>query len=163
MDCKINIETELGKGSRFYFTMETAYLHDGKDQQVASTIKEQDLQQAQVLLVEDTPFNIMFTKQLLEGWNTAVDVAENGLIAIEMMQQKQYDLVLMDLHMPVMDGYTASMKIRAFNDHTPIITLTATVSEDVKKRLQQVGMQDYVTKPFDIDVLFLKMERVLKK
>jgi CheY-like chemotaxis protein len=62
-----------------------------------------------------------------------------------------------------MDGYTASMKIRAFNDHTPIITLTATVSEDVKNRLQQVGMQDYVIKPFDIDVLFLKMERVLKK
>jgi CheY-like chemotaxis protein len=143
--------------------MEISYLDDGKDQQFTSTIKEQDLQQAQVLLVEDTPFNIMFTKQLLEGWNTAVDVAENGLIAVEMMQQKKYDLVLMDLHMPVMDGYTASMKIRAFNDHTPIITLTATVSEDVKNRLQQVGMQDYVIKPFDIDVLFLKMERVLKK
>ncbi|MEY3946731.1 MAG: hypothetical protein RJB03_1437 [Bacteroidota bacterium] len=162
MDCKINLETELGKGSRFYFTMETAYLDDGKDQQITTTIKEQDLQQAQVLLVEDTPFNIMFTKQLLEGWNTAVDVAENGLIAVEMIRKKQYDIVLMDLHMPVMDGYTASMKIRAFNDHTPIIALTATVSEDVKNSLKEVGMQDYVIKPFDIDILFLKMERVLK-
>lgn len=163
MDCKINVETELGKGSRFYFTMETEYIDDGKDQQAQNEINEQDLQEAKVLLVEDTPFNILFTKQLLEGWNTVVDVAENGLIAVEMMQQKQYDIVLMDLHMPVMDGFTASMKIREFNDHTPIITLTATASEDVKSKLHEVGMQDYVIKPFDIDVLFSKMQRVLKK
>ena len=163
MDCKINVETELGKGSRFYFTMETEYVDDGNDHQDKYEIKEQDLQQAQVLLVEDTPFNILFTKQLLEGWNTLVDVAENGLIAIEMMQQKNYDIVLMDLHMPVMDGFTASMKIREFNHDTPIITLTATASEDIKNRLHQVGMQDYVIKPFDIDVLFSKMQRVLKK
>jgi len=163
MDCKINVETELGKGSRFYFSMETEYVDDGKDQQLQAEIKEQDLRAAKVLLVEDTPFNILFTKQLLEGWNTLVDVAENGLIAVEMMQQKQYDIVLMDLHMPVMDGFTASLKIREFNDHTPIITLTATASEDVKSKLHEVGMQDYVIKPFDIDVLFTKMQRVLKK
>jgi signal transduction histidine kinase/ActR/RegA family two-component response regulator len=163
MDCKINIETELGKGSRFYFTMQTEYLNDGNAQQVKSETKEQNLQHSQVLLVEDTPFNILFTKQLLEGWNTVVDVAENGLIAVEMIQQKQYDIILMDLHMPVMDGYTASMKIRAFNDHIPIIALTATVSADIKNRLHQVGMQDYIIKPFDIDFLFSKMQRVMKK
>jgi signal transduction histidine kinase len=162
MQCKINVETTLGKGSRFYFTMEREYVDEGKDhlQQMLSTV--QDLNGAAILLVEDTPFNVLFTQQLLEGWNTKVDVAENGAIAVDMMQKKKYDLVLMDLHMPVMDGFTASIKIREFNDQTPIITLTATASEDIKNKLGEVGMQDYVIKPFDIDVLFSKIQRLLK-
>lgn len=161
MQCKINIETTLGKGSRFYFTMEREYVDEGRGQieQILSTV--QDLNGAAILLVEDTPFNVLFTQQLLEGWNTRVDVAENGAIAVDMMQHKKYDLVLMDLHMPVMDGFTASMKIREFNQQTPIITLTATASEDIKNKLQEVGMQDYVIKPFDIDVLFSKIQRLI--
>jgi signal transduction histidine kinase len=163
MNCKIHVDTELGKGSRFYFTMDTEFVDEGSDQHTGTETKEQDLKQAKVLLVEDTPFNILFTRQLLEGWNTIVEVAENGQIAVDMMQSGHYDIVLMDLHMPVMDGYTASMKIREFNESTPIISLTATASEDIKNKLHDVGMQDYVIKPFDIDVLFSKMQRLLRK
>lgn len=161
MQCKINIETTLGKGSRFYFTMEREYVDEGRGQIEQTLSMVQDLNGAAILLVEDTPFNVLFTQQLLEGWNTRVDVAENGAIAVDMMQHKKYDLVLMDLHMPVMDGFTASMKIREFNQQTPIITLTATASEDIKNKLQEVGMQDYVIKPFDIDVLFSKIQRLI--
>jgi len=163
MDCKINVDTELGKGSCFYFTMNREYVKEEKYHQEQIEPGEQNLHGARVLLVEDTPFNILFTKQLLEGWNTVVDIAENGLIAVQMMQKEKYDIVLMDLHMPVMDGYTSSRKIREFNDYTPIITLTATASEDIKSKLNEVGMQDYVIKPFDIDVLFSKMQRLLRK
>ena len=89
--------------------------------------------------------------------------ANNGKELIEKINHGIIpDVLILDLYMPVMDGFTASIKIREFNEHTPIITLTATASEDIKDKLHEVGMQDYVIKPFDIDVLFSKMQRLLK-
>jgi CheY-like chemotaxis protein len=125
--------------------------------------EEQDLQQARILLVEDTPFNILFTTQLLEGWNTLVDVAENGAIAVEKVKEFEYDLVIMDLHMPVMDGYTSTRKIREFNQDTPIMALTASATSDIREKIFAAGMQDYVTKPFDSDQLFSQMKRAMKR
>jgi signal transduction histidine kinase/ActR/RegA family two-component response regulator len=161
MNSEIKVHTQLGKGSEFHFTLDFPYLLNMETEDESMTIIEHDLRFAHILLVEDTPFNILFATQLLEGWNTTVDVAENGMIAVEKMRFHKYDIVLMDLQMPEMDGYTASRKIREFNDHTPIIALTASVSTDVRERINQSGMQDYIAKPFNPDELFLRIRKYL--
>ena len=163
MDSQIKVETEIGRGSTFYFILDLVYVTVMDSNPVKPEPEEQDLQQARILLVEDTPFNILFTTQLLEGWNTLVDVAENGAIAVEKVKEFEYDLVIMDLHMPVMDGYTSTRKIREFNQDTPIMALTASATSDIREKIFAAGMQDYVTKPFDSDQLFSQMKRAMKR
>ncbi len=158
MNSEIKVDTEVGKGSNFYFTLELAYASETEEKIYSSTFIEEDLCQAKILLVEDTPFNILFTTQLLEGWNTVIDIAENGSIAVEKVQSQSYDLVIMDLHMPVMDGYTATKKIREFNQYIPIIALTASATVDIEQKIFDAGMQDFVTKPFNPDDLFHKIK-----
>ena len=120
-----------------------------------------DLKNKKILLVEDTAFNILFATQLLEGWNALVDVAENGAIAVEMVTKTPYDLILMDLQMPVMDGYTAARKIREYSQNLPIIALTASATSNVKSKVLEAGMQDYVTKPFNPNDFFLRLKKYL--
>jgi CheY-like chemotaxis protein len=163
MDSQIKVETEIGRGSTFYFILDLVYMSAVEINPISSEPEEQDLNKAKILLVEDTPFNILFTTQLLEGWNTLVDVAENGAIAVDKMKESEYDLVIMDLHMPVMDGYTSTRKIREFNQDTPIMALTASATTDIREKIFAAGMQDYVTKPFDSDQLFSQMKRAMKK
>lgn len=157
MNSEIKVETEVGKGSNFYFTLELAYASEMEEQINATSFIDEDLGQSRILLVEDTPFNVLFTTQLLEGWNTVIDVAENGAIAVEKVQEKTYDLVIMDLHMPVMDGYTATRRIREFNQQIPIIALTASATADIEQKIADAGMQAYVTKPFNPDDLYFKI------
>lgn len=163
MNSEIKLETEAGRGSTFYFQLELPYLDEEKE--VVSILKsdEEDLGQVKILLVEDTPFNVLFTKQLLDGWNTIVDVADNGLIAVERAQVNNYDLIIMDLHMPVMDGYTASRKIREFDTRIPIMALTASTTMEMEEKIIQSGMQDFITKPFNTEDLFLKIQFLTSK
>jgi len=163
MNSEIQLETEFGRGSTFYFQLDMPYLDEEKE--VVSILKsdEEDLGQVKILLVEDTPFNVLFTKQLLDGWNTIVDVADNGLIAVELAQVNNYDLIIMDLHMPVMDGYTASRKIREFDTRTPIMALTASATMEMEEKIIQSGMQDFITKPFNTEDLFLKIQFLTSK
>ena len=81
--------------------------------------------------------------------------------AVEKIQSNQYDMVLMDLQMPVMDGRGATEEIRKFNQETPIIALTASTDVSLKTELLQIGMNDYITKPFNPKELYLKLERSL--
>lgn len=157
MNSEIKVDTEIGRGSNFYFTLDLTYLDELQVPASVLALKDEDLKSAKILLVEDTPFNVLFTTQLLEGWNTIVDVAENGAIAVDKVQAEQYDLVIMDLHMPIMDGYTATRKIREFNAKIPIIALTASATADIEEKIFDAGMQDYVTKPFDPDDLLFKI------
>jgi signal transduction histidine kinase len=158
---EIKVASELGKGSKFYFTLELKSL--GPDEKIPdeNDITDFDLNNKQILLVEDTLFNVLYATQLLEGWNAKVDVADNGAIAVEMVKDGDYNLVLMDLQMPVMDGHTAANKIREFNTEIPIIALTASASSDVRQKVIESGMQDYVTKPFNPDDLFIKLKKYL--
>lgn len=163
MDSQLKLETEIGRGSNFYFSLDLVYMSSVEKNPNITEPEEQNLEKAKILLVEDTPFNILFTTQLLEGWNTLVDVAENGAIAVDKMKEREYDLVIMDLHMPVMDGYTSTKKIREFNQDTPIMALTASATAHIREMIFAAGMQDYVTKPFDSDQLFSQMKRAMKK
>ena len=159
LNTTIHVTSQLGIGSTFYFTLplEVVAIDDANK----ATELTFNLKQKRILLVEDTHFNILFATQLLESWNAVVEVAENGLLAIYMLQQNNFDLVLMDLQMPVMDGYTASKKIREFNTDIPIVALTASATANVREKVLAVGMQDYVTKPFNPDDFFIKLKKYL--
>lgn len=105
-----------------------------------------------VLLVEDNQVNQIVASRLLTTLGIAVDIASNGLEAVEMIQCKRYHLVLMDLQMPLMDGFEATQEIRTLDKPyfktIPIIALTASAISDVADRVLKVGMNDLVSKPF---------------
>ena len=161
LNSDIKVSSELGKGSTFSFTLTLNTTESTQNQQFDFDSIDFDLHNKSILLVEDTLFNVMFATQLLEGWNATVKVADNGAIAAEMLLNESFDLVLMDLQMPVMDGYTASKKIREFNKATPIIALTASATSNVREKVIAAGMQDYVTKPFNPDDFFVKLKKYL--
>jgi len=161
LNSDIEVETKVGKGSKFFFSIELDIVVTNPENPYEFDIIDFDLKQACILLAEDTMFNVFYATQLLESWNSQVEVAENGQIAVEMMKTGNYDLILMDLHMPVMDGYTAAIKIREFNTTIPIVALTASVSGNVREKVMEAGMQDYVTKPLNPDEFYIKVRKYL--
>ena len=106
-----------------------------------------------VLLVEDNEINQMIAEAMLESIGLNVTVADNGQQALDEVKEKNYDLVLMDIQMPVMDGITACRKIRETNQLLPIIALTANVMSDDILKYQMEGFNDHIAKPIDLDVL----------
>ncbi len=115
-----------------------------------------------ILLVEDHFLNQMATKKLLMNWSpfVTVDIAENGLIGVEKYKSHGYDLILMDLQMPVMNGFDATLRIRE-KSVVPIIALTATASKQEADRCFEIGMNDYVSKPFKPIELYMKIMNAL--
>lgn len=124
-----------------------------------------DLSHADILLVEDNELNQQVVLGFLEETRANIDVAENGQIALDMLENKTYDIVFMDLQMPVMDGITATQKIRnqdKFKD-LPIIAMTAHAMQEELQKCLDVGMNDYFTKPIDPNALFVLLAKWLAK
>lgn len=113
-------------------------------------INEKVLKGAQILLVEDGPDNQMLIAHVLRSNGAEVTIANNGSEAMEKVQLQSYDLVLMDLQMPVLDGYEATSQIQALGLRMPIIALTAHAMRGERERCLRLGFSDYVTKPFDV-------------
>jgi signal transduction histidine kinase/DNA-binding response OmpR family regulator len=116
-----------------------------------------------VLVVEDNPFNLMVAQELLGLVNIKPDIAGDGLEAMKTAQSKKYDLILMDLHMPRMDGMEAGLAIRNLPDYRelPIIMLTADAARETRQHCQRLGMNDVITKPIDPDEFYRVLERWL--
>jgi len=100
------------------------------------------------LVVDDNKINQLVTRKLLQQLELECDVVENGLEAIEAAKEKKYHCILMDIHMPKMNGYEATQRIRRFDQDIVIIALTATTSEEVKNNISFCDMDDYILKPF---------------
>jgi CheY-like chemotaxis protein len=115
-----------------------------------------------VLLVEDHFLNQIATKKILTTWSSqvTVDIAENGLIGLEKHREHEYDLILMDLQMPVMNGFDSSTKIREMSD-VPIIALTASASAHEETKCKAAGINAYLTKPFKPEDLHMKIMELL--
>ncbi len=115
-----------------------------------------------ILLVEDHFLNQLATKKVLTSWSdqVSVDIADNGLIAIEKYQKNDYDIILMDIQMPVMNGIVASEKIRATSS-VPILALTANASQPEEEKCLSVGMNDYLSKPFKPHELYNRIMAIL--
>ncbi|MBF0182840.1 MAG: response regulator [Magnetococcales bacterium] len=121
------------------------------------------LRGAKVLLVEDNEFNQQVARELLELVGVEVQTANNGLEGVQMVTHDRYDVVIMDLQMPVLDGYEATRRIRSdptYND-LPIIAMTANAMAGERERYLEAGMTDYVTKPVDMNQLFAALLKVL--
>lgn len=121
-----------------------------------------DLQQKRILLVDDNKINQEVALALLEDINANTWVAENGQDAINQVKQQDFDLILMDIQMPVMDGLTASLKMRQELSITiPIIAMTAHALEEDREKSRKAGMDDYITKPIDVDAFYRTLQRWL--
>lgn len=165
----IELKSEEHKGSNFIVRIPYSFAGSERKQKAAipkstDTITDKQLQGVRVLLVEDNDINRLYAKSILQQWNCIVDIAENGLVAIEMVKYNFYDVVLMDVQMPVMDGYEATRAIRMMDSPmrmAPIVALTANATKaDVEKCLSS-GMNDFLPKPFTPDDLYRKIARDL--
>ena len=161
---QIKVESVFGKGSTFTMTlpMEKSSKIEASNEENEQGMENQTLGYA-ILLVEDNKTNQLLAKTRLERWDCTVDIANNGFEGVKKTQQKLYDIIMMDIQMPVMDGYEATKIIK--NDISvevskiPIIAMTAFTSKTEINRALKAGMDDYIFKPFKPKELF----RLLKK
>jgi two-component system sensor histidine kinase/response regulator len=119
-----------------------------------------------VLLAEDVKLNQILTQKLLARSGYQIDIAENGLQAIEAIQNAEYDVILMDVQMPKMDGIEATRHIRAMpnsKSQVTIIALTARAEDNTEDELRAAGMDDYISKPINFDILFSKLSALAAK
>lgn len=162
----IAFDSEIGVGSNFNFTMHLPI--DTKNRAVNTDVLHDDYQEEnltglKVLLVEDNLINIRIAQKIMSRWEIDVDVAENGQIGVDKFNANKYDVILMDLSMPVMDGYEATTIIRLTDKLIPIVALTASASFGYLDRALQIGINEYIIKPFNPKELNMKLRKFHKK
>lgn len=163
---KIFLESKLGEGSKFWFTInydafevQTKEINPSK---VEVMPEECQLEGKLVLIVEDNKINQMITKKILERKKMICSVVDNGTDAIKQVQDNNFDIVLMDIHMPGISGIEATQKIREFNDTIPVIALTAVTIEENLEDFYKAGFNEFIPKPFNAEDFFEKINRVLR-
>jgi len=153
MNGTIIVNSELGKGSEFVIDLSLPIWNGEINKVSQSKIEALDYSDYNLLLVDDNKVNLLFLKRLLDKWNCSTDSVESGMLAIDLLRNKKYDLVFLDIQMPEMDGYEVSSFIRnelkiSSND-MPIIAITADVLSDQYLKMEKSGMNGMITKPFD--------------
>ncbi|RAJ12311.1 response regulator [Arenibacter echinorum] len=161
MGSQVKIASEPGVGSSFNFDL-SLNLASSDELLEANLKKVHDLKGKRILLVEDNQINVMVGRQILEKANLVVEVAYDGQEAVNKVRENDYDAVLMDIQMPIMDGYTASKEIRKFNTVTPILALSASVFMEVKSKILESGMNGFIFKPFEPEDLLDKIEDAMQ-
>jgi two-component system sensor histidine kinase/response regulator len=151
MGGRITLESNPGKGSVFSFWVHQRIIRENEPAYVKktnSTTEPRWLNNPQVLVVEDYPVNQELTKRILESAGWMVTIANNGKIAVSKIEQNNYDFVLMDIQMPILDGYEATRQIRSQgNDTIPILGLSANAFQEDHDRCIDAGMNDLIPKP----------------
>jgi signal transduction histidine kinase/CheY-like chemotaxis protein len=160
MDSTVKIESILGKGSRFYFDIDLK-LPTKTEVNKTNQKKERNFAGKKVLLVEDNLINVMVGKQILEKAKLNVEVVNDGLAAVKKVKENKYDIVLMDIQMPIMDGYQATIEIRKLNKTLPILALSASIFMEVKDKINESGMNGFIYKPFNPEDLLDKIEQAI--
>ena len=157
----INIVSVPGEGTEFSFTIEfeKANVEEHAETEVRPAAKTADdnLRGMKVLLVDDNKMNLLIATKFLKNWQANVQHASNGKIAVEMAMATNYDVIIMDLQMPVMDGFEAAQIIKQTQPEVPIIALSADAMPETHQKAIRYGMEDYLTKPFVPEILFSKI------
>lgn len=169
MGGKIELASQPGEGSCFSFILRFRRATEMQDMTYSEQVRsgtesiEWDFSGSRVLLAEDNEFNRELAQELLEKRRLAVVCVNNGHEAVEMLKSQTFDAVLMDAHMPVMDGYTATRKIRSELQLTniPIIAMTASVTTTDRQQAESAGMNDHIDKPIDVPQMFATLARWL--
>ncbi len=159
MNARLMVESEINSGSQFYFNILL------EKSSVVKSVKDTDgdglenavLPKINILLAEDNTINQMVANKILIRWNAKVTIVENGSLAFEKFLHNSFDIILMDLDMPVMDGYEALNLIRNINTDIPIIALTAASFDDMENYLKKKGFNGVVQKPFVKSELYSKI------
>jgi PAS domain S-box-containing protein len=160
----ISVISKLGEGSAFSFILSYGKTNSDTDSDLETVLAVEQIKNIRVLVVEDIVLNQLLMKTLLDDFGYEHDVADNGKIAINMLQNKSYDIVLMDLQMPEMNGFEAAKYIRSIlKFQIPIIALTADVTTADLEKCRAIGMDDYISKPVDERLLQKKIIDLLKK
>ena len=160
----IRAKSTLNEGSTFSFTLSFQKTNAGAELENEVMVLDSEMENIKVLVVEDIALNQLLMKTLLDDFGFDRDMAENGKIAIEKLKEKEYDIILMDLQMPEMNGFEATEYIRnTMNSTIPIIALTADVTTVDLAKCKAVGMNDYLAKPVDEKLLYSKIVSNLNK
>ncbi|MEJ5250607.1 MAG: ATP-binding protein [Armatimonadota bacterium] len=151
----IHVRSEVGKGSTFWVDLPLPIARDASQPAQNNAIEQTDIELPQglrVLLVEDNEVNRKVAVRMLERLGCVVDIADDGHEAVQKCAEHEYDVVFMDVHMPQMDGYEATRRIREQEQrsgrHQTIIAMTASAMQSDRERCLQAGMDDYLSKPF---------------
>lgn len=150
---RLELSSELDKGSTFCFILRFPLVDAPRAESpppsaaTPAAVEEHLLAGVPVLMVEDNPFNILVARAFLERWGAQVEVAHDGQQALAQLDVHHHRLVLMDMHMPVMDGYEATRRMRASGVRVPIIALTASVPSEIGTHLAETGLDAIVLKP----------------
>jgi signal transduction histidine kinase/CheY-like chemotaxis protein len=156
----LQLISDEGRGSTFYFIQtfeKSTRIPKHLDPEQLPSESDKPLTGIAILLVEDNLMNVLVAQKYLERWGATIDVALNGLEALEKLDINKHRLVLMDLHMPLLDGYKASAKMRENGVIIPIIALTANLPDEIQLRVKEAGINDMVIKPFLPDELYRKV------
>lgn len=165
----VSVESKLEEGSTFYVTIEYKKYTSETPPEPANKkrMPEENISGARILLAEDNEMNQMLAGKIFARWKLHLEIAENGEKAIEKLKAQDFDLVLMDIQMPVMDGYEATRQIRktlpAPKSSIPIIAMTAHALVGESDKCVALGMDDYISKPFNQQDLYDKIVAVLHK
>lgn len=166
----ISVQSELGIGSVFTFNLKfKKFIAQDieKNNVTQDEILVNNIPELKILLVEDNLLNQILAKKVLSDWKWNVEVAENGLIALEKIGKNYFDIILMDIQMPEMDGYETTRTIRTMLDSPecdiPIIAMTAHAMSGEAEKCLKAGMNDYISKPFDTKELYSKIVSVYQK
>jgi signal transduction histidine kinase/CheY-like chemotaxis protein/HPt (histidine-containing phosphotransfer) domain-containing protein len=157
---EIKVESEKNIGSTFKFCLS---MPEAAEQEKNVNVAQSDLTEKNVLIVEDNELNRFLAVTILKKWNANIHIAENGEEAVTAVKNKDIDVVLMDIQMPVMDGVAAAIAIRNdLNSNVPIIALTANALESEKEKCWQAGMNEYITKPYNPQYLLEKIKFLIE-
>ena len=160
----ITVKSEVDKGSTFSFNLNFQKTDGEAEFEVELIELDKEIKNIKVLVAEDIPLNQLLMKTLLDDFGFERDIAANGKIAIEKLKTGSYDIILMDLQMPEMNGFVATDYIRnTMQSKIPIIALTADVTTVDLEKCKAVGMNDYISKPVDERILYSKMMALVKK
>jgi CheY-like chemotaxis protein/two-component sensor histidine kinase len=156
----ITVNSQPGVGSQFSFSLDLAIAEENPEIQCPETIEQStSFEGKHVLIVDDVAINRLVARELLSLLKISCDEANNGEEALHKLASHHYDLVFMDLQMPIMDGLEATRQMRARGDSTPVVALTADALESHKKTCAEVGMDDHLAKP----IIPLQLNNLLKK
>ncbi|MBN7812651.1 PAS domain S-box protein [Algoriphagus sp. H41] len=159
MGGQIQLESQLGKGSRFYFELEFELVERSVGQGLTGTSQEYAYEGLHLLMAEDNDVNALVLGKIIKKWGYTFQRVHNGREAVEAARIGAYDCILMDIQMPEMDGFEATMEIKKFCD-SPVIALTAAAKLEIIEKIDECGFEGFVAKPIDANELLKKVKEV---